>query len=434
MKKVIKTTAFLLTLFIISMTLFSCGSNTGKALMKLDDQSVSVNLYKFYLSRIKGTLASYGYDVTSEAFWNTVIDMDGTTWEDYYLEQVLEETKESLVILKLFDELEKEGKVKFTETHKKEIEDTVNALVDYDADGSKTAFNSILGEYSANIDVLKLAYEIEIKRELLVTYYFGSGGSQISETVKEQYMRENYIAFKQILIAKYYYEYVSDENGDDIYYTDKGWIAYDKVNGTPKYDENGTPEYDSDGNVIYYDGDGKIAYDVANGKRQSVTDEDGNTKIHYYTESELEEKLELVEKIVDGLVDNDTEIFENNMYKYAEYANANIDDLGYAYYLKKNETSAYGYINTIREALNDIEIGEIRVVSSDYGYHIVMKYELEEGAYSDENNSAWFESFDTELTNKLLKTHTEGYKPQITVDSELIKDLSMLDIGINFYY
>ena len=434
MKKVIKATAFLLMLVFISTMLFSCVGNTGKILMQLDGQSVSVNLYEFYLSRVKGTLASYGYDLTSEEFWNTVIDMDGTTWEDYYHEKVLDETKESLVILKLFADLEKEGKVKFTDESKQDIDELVNELAELDADGSKSGFNSILAEYGANIHVLKLAYEIEMKKDMLVTYYFGSNGSQISETVKEEYMRENYIAFKQILIAKFHYEYVCDENGDAIYYTDTGKIAYDKVNGKQQFDKDGNPLYDKDGNFIYCYEDGSVAYDIVNGKRQAITDENGNAKITYYSESELEEKLDLVEEIVDGLVDNDTAKFEYNMYKYAEYANANVDDLQYAYYLKKNETSAYDYINTIRDALNEINVGEIRVVPSDYGYHIVMKYELEKGAYSDENNSTWFVNFNSEITSKLLKTHTEEDKLRVEVDSDLIKDVSILDVGINFYY
>ena len=434
MKKIIKAVALLLALVIATLTLFACVGNTGKILMSYEGQTVSVNLYKFYLSRIKGTLASYGYDVESEAFWNTVIDMDGTTWEDYYLETVLDQTKESLIVLKLFADLEKEGKVSFSNEKKEEINEVVQELIELDANGSKNTFNSILSEFDANVHVLKLAYEIEMKKDMLLNYYFGNGGSQISETVKEDYMRENYVAFKQILIAKFYYEYVCDEKGDPIYYTDTGKIAYDKVNGVQQFDADGNPLCDKDGNFIYCYEDGKIAYDVANGKRQPLLDESGNAKISYYTDSELEEKFGLVESIVDELVDGDTDKFEYNIYKYAEEANAVVDDLHGTYYLKRNETSPHDYINTIRDALCEISIGEIRVVPSDYGYHIIMKYELESGAYSDEDNSTWFEDFERELMNKLLKTHTEKSKASVEVYEELLEDISMLDIGVNFYY
>lgn len=434
MKKALRTVAFVLVLIILACTMLSCGSNTGKTLMRLDGQSVSVNLYKFYLSRIKGTLATYGYNVTSEAFWNTVIDMSGKTWNDYYLEQVLDETKQSLIVLKMFSDLEKEGKLKFTDKDKAEIEERVDLLIEYDADSSVSKFNSILGQYGANVDVLKLAYEIEVKRAKLVEYYFGANGSQISDVAKDEYMHENYIAFRQILISKFYYEYECDANGDAIYYTDKGWRAYDKINGKPNYDAEGKPEYDSDGNIIYYGEDGRIAYDVANGKRKNILDDKGNPKIVYYSETELEERFSLVEEIVDSLPDKDTDKFEYNMLKYAEYANTNADDVQYTCYLKKNETSAYDYINDIREAILDIGVGEIKVVSSDYGYHIIMKYDLEEGAYSDEKNAAWFKSFNQDITNKLLKTHTEKYVSDIALRKELLNGISMIDAGINFYY
>lgn len=434
MKKIIKAVALLLALVIATLTFFSCVGNTGKILMSLDGQTVSVNLYKFYLSRIKGTLASYGYDVESEAFWNTVIDMDGNTWEDYYLDVVLNETKESLVVLKLFDDLEKEGKVSFTNAQKEEIDEVINEFIELDANGSKNNFNSILSEFDANIHVLKLAYEIEIKRDMLLAYYFGEGGSQISETVKEEYMRDNYVAFKQILIAKFYYEYVSDENGDHVYYTDNGKIAYDKINGKQQLDEDGNPIYDKDGNFIYRYDNGRIAYDIVNGKRQPVLDEKGNAKITYYTDEELEKKFELVEFIVDNLIDGDTTKFEFNVYKYAEEANSDIDDLHGTYYFKKNEAMAYDYMDTIKEALCEIEVGDIRVVPSDYGYHIIMKYDLESGAYADEDNITWFQDFAKDLMTKLMKTYTEKPKARIEVYDELLEDISIFDIGTNLYY
>lgn len=434
MKKILKITAIILAILMLLASFASCADKTGKPLLKLDGRSVSVNLYKLYLSRIKGTLASYGYDVSSESFWNTVIDSNGNTWDDYYLETVLEELKQSLAVIYLFDELEKDGKVSFTDDDKNEIEDKINELVEYDADGSKNTFNSILSAFGANIDVLKLAYEIELKKDILVNYYYGTDASQVADNVKQEYMEENYLAFKQILIAKFYYEYTTDQNGDVVYYTDAGWIAYDKENGTPKYGEDGTPEYDSDRNIIYYLENGKIAYDKVNGKRQNVTDEKGNLVIKYYSDADLKEKYQLVESIVSDLGDGDTADFEDKIYKYAEYANSDPDDLKGTIYVKKLETSSYDYINSIVEAVKDENVGTIRVVESDYGYHIIMRYSLEEGAYKSDDNSVWFGTFNTDLTNKLLKTHTSKHLSDITVEEKLLEGISLKDIGINYYY
>lgn len=435
MKKIVKITAAVLAILMILLSVVSCGSKTGKPLIRYGNKSVSVNLYKFYLSRIKGSLAQYGFDVSSESFWNTVIDQNGKTWNDYYLEKILDELKQSLAILCLFDELEKEGKVSFTKDNQSEIDKTVNDLIEYDADGSKNVFNSVMAQFGANIDVLKLAYEIEIKKDLIIKYYYGDDCSQVSDNVKQEYMEENYIAFKQILIAKFYYEYTKDSNGDDVYYTDTGKIAYDKENGKPRYDADGKPEYDSDRNIIYYLEDGKIAYDKVNGKRQNVTDEDGKIVTKNCSETELKERYKLVESIVGEIKDGDTASFEKNVYKYAEYANSKPDDLKGIVYVKSNETSGYEYINNIVDAIKDINVGEIRVVNSDYGYHIVMRYKPEEGAYKSNDNSVWFETFNSDLANKLLKeTKTAKYLQDIIVEEKLLEGISMKDIGINFYY
>ena len=173
---------------------------------------------------------------------------------------------------------------------------------------------------------------------------------------------------------------------------------------------------------------------MANGKRQPILDEKGNAKITYYSDAELEEKFYLVESIVDNLVEGDTDKFEFNVYKYAEEANSTIDDLHGTYYLKKNETSPYDYINTIRDALCEIEVGDIRVITSGYGYHIVMKYDIETGAYNDDDNATWFDDFTSDLMNKLMKTHTEKPKARIEVFDELLEDVSIFDVGINYYY
>lgn len=62
--------------------------------------------------------------------------------------------------------------------------------------------------------------------------------------------------------------HVKDENGDIVYVTSDGKIAYDKTNGTVKADtaEGATGNVkDANGDDIYYTAEGKIAYDKVNG-------------------------------------------------------------------------------------------------------------------------------------------------------------------------
>ena len=88
-----------------------------------------------------------------------------------------------------------------------------------------------------------------------------------------------------------------------------------------------------------------------------------------------------------------------------------------------------------------MEIGEVRKVRSDYGVHIVMKYKLEDGAYTFKENEDLFIStktgtyiFMSDLVDKLLYEYIKEYKERITVDEELLKKVNIKSVDINFYY
>ena len=75
MKKVQRIIALALSVLMLLACLVSCASN-GKALMTLEDKSVSVNIFKLYLSRMKGNLASsysFGSSALTSDFWEAGI-------------------------------------------------------------------------------------------------------------------------------------------------------------------------------------------------------------------------------------------------------------------------------------------------------------------------------------------------------------------------
>ena len=101
MKKTIKIVSLALCIVMCISVFASC---SGETLMSYGDKKVSVNMYEFLLSRMKGTLAYYGYDVYSESFWMTIISSDGTTWEDHFKETVKKQLMNYVVADKLFDD------------------------------------------------------------------------------------------------------------------------------------------------------------------------------------------------------------------------------------------------------------------------------------------------------------------------------------------
>ena len=150
-----------LAFVIVAMSLTGCSSK-GKTLMSLDGSEISVNMFQLFLSRQKGMLCSsygYGTKALADSFWDTVMDVSGTTYNDYYTELVLENTKTYLAALKLFDE---KG-LKLPDSYVDEIDAELDRLVEQDGSGSKSKFNSVLAEFGVNYNILREAYIIEAK-------------------------------------------------------------------------------------------------------------------------------------------------------------------------------------------------------------------------------------------------------------------------------
>ena len=104
---------------------------------------------------------------------------DGTTREEYYKQEILEDARFYVAALYLFEELG----LKLPKTTLDEIDAELSDLMEWDADGSKTKFNSILSAYGANYEVLREAYLIEAKIAYLNEYLYGTNGSKIGDEV-----------------------------------------------------------------------------------------------------------------------------------------------------------------------------------------------------------------------------------------------------------
>ena len=82
-----------------------------------------------------------------------------------------------------------------------------------------------------------------------------------------------------------------------------------------------------------------------------------------------------------------------------------------------------------------MEVGETALVESDYGYHVIMKYPIEEGAWDDEDNKDWFEGFEDGLIEDMFFSLCKTYMDRVEIDRAVLDTVpSMKQIGINFYY
>ena len=436
MRKINKAVIILLTIAIISVSMVGCSSK-GKTFMTLGDEEMSVNMFQLFLSRQKATLCSsygYGSQANLDSFWDTVMNVSGTTYNDYYTEYVLENAKTYLAALALFEE---KG-LKLPDSYIDEIEAELDEIMEQDADGSKAAFNSILSEYGVNYNILKEARIMEAKISYLQDELFGADGSKISPALMEEYFSDTYVRFKQIFFYTYAIVYETDENGDSIYYNEDKTVAYD-TSKTPKRNEKGDFVKDAQGNTVYVNDDGSIAYDKKNGSRKAVTDSSGNAVTEDFSAQKINQIKQDALTIMGEAVEGDFVNFDALVEEYSQ--DLSLDDYKNGYYITANAKYDNTQLKDIVDALFEMEVGDVRLVQSAGGFHVIMKYDLGERPYEDEDNEKSFVNqktgeyvFMEDLKNRLFADYLEKYKADVVVERELIEGINIKSVSPNFYY
>ena len=435
MKKRIIALFLMLTLCLCSV-LSSCASR-GEPMMSLADKTLTVNTYQLLLSRMKGTLDYYGYDVDDESFWKTIVAADGSTYDDYFCATILEEAYHYLISDYLFD---REGLI-MTAEREAEVDALIDAMIK--TAGSKTALNSELKDFGVNCEMLRDVYILEEKIEMLREHLYGKDGEKIDETVKQEYMEENYVAFGQIFLASYYYVTELDKNKDTIYYTSdkKDKIAYDTEAGEIRTNEFGKVDTDKFGDPVYYTEDGKIAYDVKNGKVAYVyvKDKDGKPTEEIQTALYSDEK----QGEIYDLATSYAEACGGDLDKFLEYAEiyGEGEDNGEYMYLRVSgsyygaQSDAASYLDDIAKQVTKMKVGDCAVVKSDYGCHVVFKYDYEQGAYAKEEYSDVFADFVDSLIGSLYAEKCAEYEGEVTIDSGVHSSApTMSTVGSNKLY
>lgn len=437
-----KTTAIrrLLSVFLClallagSVVLTAC-SDKGKTLLELDGHTVSANQYQFLLSRVKGSLYYAGYSVDSSTFWDMVIDSDGNTYDEYFRNAALTDAKRYLAAAVIFEE---EGLV-LPQSYKDAIDEDIEEFI-RDA-GSKAALNNQLSAYGVNLDMLRDLYELEAKYAYVQAYLYGADGEKIAANVRYEYLTEYAVCFKQVLIRAFDYVYETDLNGDEIYYLVEennakvNNIAYDTLKGNVRLDEFGKIITDKNGDDVYFLPNGSIAYDKEKGVRSVVYDENGIAKTEKYSAEELAAHKAAAEEIIASVEKGDYAAFEALMEEYQIAGDdAFVTDGTYCFLYTTGDNS-YDYLNDIADVLAEVEEGTIRMVSSEYGYNVVMKYPMLEDAATNTAYEDWFTDLTDRVTTKLFHTKCTPYMEKVAVDTEVFKTLpSMKEVGTNLYY
>lgn len=448
--KIIKILAATLACIMLVGCMAGCSSK-GEKFMELDGSEITSNMFMLLMSRMKGTLAAtLGNKVNTQSFWDTVRNAQtGETNDDYYTDAVLESAKTYIAALALFDELG----LKLPDSYIDEIDTAMDNLVEDVGEGSKSYLNSMLAEYGANYTVLRETYIMEAKISYLSDYLFGADGSRISEENYESYYQENYVRFKHVFFYTVKPVYETDENDDVIYYKDLSAdplrIAYitksDELDVRKKTDADGKVVTDKNGDVVwvYTDGDGKerIAYDKGSAGNPTypspVLGEDGYVLTQPLSTEEAIELSDRVQIIMESVKTGEYTLFDNYVEKYGE--DPAMDKYTNGYYL--TATSDYD-APEVRDALFEMEEGEIRRIEPEngYGIHIVMKYRLDESGYAEKDNKDFFRNdngtyaFLEDMKNVLLEVYLGRFKTNITIKEDVLKKMSMKNVKANYNY
>lgn len=435
MKK--RTLSVISLLLVCCMLLCGC-ANHGKTMITAGDEEISVNVFQLYLSRMRGTLAQAGENVGSADYWKQYINLDGQTYSEFYTAKVLAGLKEIAAALYLFDALG----LSMESGAEDAIDEWIDALIEQVGEGSETKFNSILASYGANVTVLRDACLIEAKLDALKTHLYGEKGSLLSATAKEEFYQQSYYRGYQMLVANYYFDHEVDEDKNTVYYqkqtasdgtvslTDK--ISYDTKNGVV------TEEKDKNGDMIYRvkneDGTlGEIAYDVENGGIKYFFDEDGEYITKYYTDEQMEERYALLEKIATECQDNE-QLFLKYVETFSDNAEFNKTFAPNGMYFSVGGYTGDSVFQSFSNELAKLEVGDLAILSSDSGYYLVMRAELDKEAWAKEENSRWFENLSELAVEYMLQKKTEPYLQFVTVDEDLAASVDITMVAANNYY
>ena len=411
---------------LLTATLVGC-SRKGEVLMQIGKQKLTVNTYELMLSRMKGTLKYNGHPTDTESFWNTIISVQGGTYNDYFCHTVQEEAKMMLIKLYLFEEV---YKLELPNSYYDTIDEYIGDALELLNDGSKTKFNATLSEYGVNMDMLRENYIMEDKIDYLKLHL----SKQTGDTARDEYYQKNYVRFRQILLPLYEYLYETDENGDTVYYKEGTDRIYYDTDGVTKKGTDGKTIVDDNGDTVYYTEDGKIAYNTKKGVTRGIDkDKDGYTDYKMLDKESAQLVKDQAERLKEVIVAGDFTTFEDYGKKMSE------EELWSAYpngmYINKNKNYSIAYLDDMQEALTNMAVGDVALIEADNAYHLIMKYDIEASGYKNDANKDWFESFEDEVISEILDAMCQKYMDQVVVNAEALETaMDMRTIGSNIDY
>lgn len=427
-------------LLALTFVLSSCSAH-GATLITAGSNEISLNVFQLYLSRMKWSLYAAGENVNNANYWGQYITLDGKTYNEHYTTQVLEGLKQIAAALYLYDQ---EG-LSLSSEDEALIDELIETFIKEVGEGSKTKLNSVLAAYGANVTVLRDAYVIEAKLAQLKEYLYGKDGSKITSVVFEEFYKQSYYRGYQLSVANYYYDHDKDADGNAVYYQTKTAadgtvtltekIAYDTTRGVA------TADKDANGDTVYRlqnedESFGDIAYDKRNGAVKYLYDAEGNYIEKFYSDEEMKERYDNLTKIAEDCKNNEALFLE-----YAEFSDSTAFNETYApngMYFPLGAYMGNELFETFAAELVKLEVGELALLeytsAGKTHYYLLMRAELDTGAWSKEENSRWFQTMSSSVVEYMLQKKCTDYMQYVTVEEGLLAGVDITAVAANKMY
>lgn len=391
-----KKTVSVILVFVMMLPLFCGCAGTGSQVMSLGSARVTDKMLVFWLSRYKAQFI-YAYESAVKStygvsdiddFWKMEYDSAaGSTYDDLFTSYIYDNAKTYLCAVYLFDQFG----LKLSDDDVKEVDDAIAELTDAYADGDKREFNAFLAGYGFNTATLRECYLVDKKVSALQDYLFNDGGPEaITDDKLEKYYQDNFVRMDHICIFI-----------------------------------NHRPELTADG-----------AY---------VTDDDGAVKYREMTAAENQTARENAQAAL-------TKINAGNEFGTvsAEY-NENTESQKYVNGIYMSEDSianATGDLASLYTTLNEMSLGEVKLVELSNSIHIIKRLSLDAGAWKQSVNSDFFSFYDassgglitfheylkTPLFLDYIENRLSGFSADMKIDEEAMKETKISTVKANYYF
>ena len=175
----------------------------------------------------------------------------------------------------------------------------------------------------------------------------------------------------------------------------------------------------------------RVRHIYVNNKYMYATDEDG---VQEYTDDGLRKKRELTAEELaakQALIDAIDESLAEGA-DFDEVYDAFSEDKYYknGYYISEN----MDFIADVTDSAMSLDVGEYKKIETDYGTHYIMRLEMDEKPWENEDNSDFFDGYDTTVGQALFADMAEEKISEVVLNEEVFGEYTMADSAINYRF